>query len=159
MSRKTQDKRQLNPKSGSVKLTYVKSTVVKPTNVKPTNVKPTNVKPTNVKPTNVKPTNVKPTNVNSLRTVPFENGFHFYTDIGKYTGITAKSLSEFALKLQVIPKESVVFHFRRKDFQNWIKYTIKDAALTQRINNTKLDQTAEDLRKELIATVKAITNQ
>jgi hypothetical protein len=134
MSRKTQDKRQLNPKSGSVKLTYVKSTVVKPTNV-------------------------KPTNVNSLRTVPFENGFHFYTDIGKYTGITAKSLSEFALKLQVIPKESVVFHFRRKDFQNWIKYTIKDAALTQRINNTKLDQTAEDLRKELIATVKAITNQ
>jgi hypothetical protein len=134
MSRKTQDKRQLNPKSGSVKLTYVKSTVVKPTNV-------------------------KPTNVNSLRTVPFENGFHFYTDIGKYTGITAKSLSEFALKLQVIPKESVVFHFRRKDFQNWIKYTIKDAALTQRINNTNLDQTAEDLRKELIATVKAITNQ
>jgi len=144
MSRKTPDKRQLNPKPGSVKLTYVKPTVLKPTNVKPTIVKSTNV---------------NSTNVNPLRKVPFENGFHFYTDIGKHTGITATSLSEFALKLQVIPKESVVFHFRRKDFQNWIKYAIKDAALAQRINNLKLEQTAEDLRKELIATVKAITIQ
>ena len=138
MSRKTPDKRKLNAKPTSVKLTYVK---------------PTNVKPTIVKSSNVNPTNRKP-----LRTVPFENGFHFYTDIGKYTGITATSLSEFALKLQIIPKESVVFHFRRHDFQNWIKYTIKDAALAQRINNTKLSQTAEDLRKELVASVKASTN-
>ena len=138
MSRKTPDKRKLNAKPTSVKLTYVK---------------PTNVKPTIVKSTNVNPTKRKP-----LGTVPFENGFHFYTDIGKYTGITATSLSEFALKLQIIPKESVVFHFRRHDFQNWIKYTIKDAALAQRINNTKLSQTAEDLRKELVASVKASTN-
>jgi hypothetical protein len=138
MSRKTPDKRKLNAKPTSVKLTYVK---------------PTNVKPTIVKSNNVNPTNRKP-----LRTVPFENGFHFYTDIGNYTGITATSLSEFALKLQIIPKESVVFHFRRHDFQNWIKYTIKDAALAQRINNTKLSQTAEDLRKELVASVKASTN-
>jgi hypothetical protein len=138
MSRKTLVKRKSNAKPSSVKLTYVK---------------PTNVEPTIIKSTNVKPINVKPP-----RIVPFENGFHFYTDIGKYTGITATSLGEFALKLQVIPEESVVFHFRRKDFQNWIKYTIKDAALVQRMNNTKLDQTAEDLRKELVATVKASTN-
>ena len=129
MSRKTQVKRRLNAKPKSVKLTYVK-------------------------PTNVKPTNVKP-----LRTVPFENGFHFYTDIGKYTGITATSLSEFAFKLQVIPKESVTFHFQRKDFQNWVKYTIKDAALAQRINNIKREQNAEDLRKELVATIEARTSQ
>ena len=134
MSRKTQVKRRLNAKPKSVKLTYVK--------------------PTNVKPTNVKPTNVKP-----LRTVPFENGFHFYTDIGKYTGITATSLSELALKLQVIPKESITFHFQRKDFQNWVKYTIRDAALAQKIDNTKQEQNAEDLRKELVATIEARTNQ
>ena len=59
MSRKTPDKRKLNAKPTSVKLTYVK---------------PTNVKPTIVKSSNVNPTNRKP-----LRTVPFENGFHFYT--------------------------------------------------------------------------------
>jgi len=127
MSRKTQVKRQSSAKPKNVKLTYVK------------------------------PTNVKPTNVKSTMTVPFENGFHFYTDIGKYTGITATSLSEFALKLQVIPKESVMFHFQRKDFQNWIGYTIKDVVLAQRINSTKLEQTAEDLRKELVATIEART--
>ncbi len=129
MSRKTQVKRQIGAKPKRVKLTYVK-------------------------PTNVEPTNVKP-----LRTVPFENGFHFYTDIGKYTGITVTSLSEFALKLQVIPKESITFHFQRKDFQNWIKYTIKDAALAQRISNAKREQDAEDLRKELVATVEARASQ
>ena len=128
MSRETQFRRQLSAKPKSVKLTYVKPTDVKPTNAKP------------------------------LRTVPFENGFHFYTDIGKYTGITATSLSEFALKLQVIPEESVIFHFQRKDFQNWIKYTIKDAALAHRINNTKREQNAEDLRKEILRIVNARTN-
>ena len=135
MSRKNQAKRQLSAKPKSVKLTYVK--------------------PSNVKPTNTKPTNAKPTIVKALRIVPFENGFHFYTDIGKYTGITATSLSEFALKLRVIPEESVMFHFQRKDFQNWIKYTLKDAALTQRINNTKQEQNAEELRKELVATIES----
>jgi len=130
MSRKNQVKRQLSAKPNNVKLTYVKPTSIKPSNVKPNNVKP-------------------------LRTVPFENGFHFYTDIGKYTGITATSLSEFALKLQVIPTESVMFHFQRKDFQNWIKYTIKDAVLAQRIDNSKEEQNAERLRKELVATIEA----
>jgi hypothetical protein len=133
MSRKNQVKRQLSAKPNSVKLTYVKPTSIKPTNVKPNNVKP-------------------------LRTVPFENGFHFYTDIGKYTGITATSLSEFALKLQVIPTESVMFHFQRKDFQNWIKYTIKDTVLAQRIDNSKREQNAERLRKELVATIEARNN-
>ncbi len=96
---------------------------------------------------------VKSTSPKSLRTVPFENGFHFYTAIGNYTGITATSLSEFAAKLQTIPTESITFHFQRKDFQNWIKYTIKDAALAERINQTKAEQSAEALRKEILRTV------
>ncbi|MEX2737822.1 MAG: DUF5752 family protein [Candidatus Wukongarchaeota archaeon] len=111
-----------------------------------------------VKPNSVKLTYVKPINVKPEKRVPFENGFHFYTDIGKYTGITATSLSEFALKLQVIPTESVMFHFQRKDFQNWIKYTIKDAVLAQRIDNSKREQNAERLRKELVATIEARNN-
>jgi len=129
MSRKTQVKRQLSAKPKSVKLTHVK------------------------------PTKVKPTNVKTLRTVPFENGFHFYTDIGKYTGITATSLSEFAAKLKTIPTESITFHFQRKDFQKWIKYTIKDAALAERISRIKGEQSAEGLRKETLRTVEAILHQ
>jgi hypothetical protein len=109
-----------------------------------------------LKPTILKPTIVQPTIVKPLRTVPFENGFHFYTAIGKYTGITATNLSEFATKLQTIPIESITFHFQRKDFQKWVQYTIEDAALAERISGIKGAQSAEGLRKEILRTVEAV---
>jgi len=95
----------------------------------------------------------KPASVKPLATVPFENGFHFYTGIGNYTGITATNLSEFAAKLLIIPKESITFHFQRKDFQKWVEYTIKDAALAERISRANGEQSAENLRKEILKTV------
>jgi hypothetical protein len=101
----------------------------------------------------LKSTTLKPTIIRPLRTVPFENGFHFYTAIGNYTGITATNLSEFAAKLQTIPTESIAFHFQRKDFQNWIKYTLKDVALAERISRLREEQSAEGLRKEILRTV------
>jgi hypothetical protein len=104
----------------------------------------------------LKPTIVKSSIVKPLRTVPFESGFHFYTAIGNYTGITATNLSEFAAKLKTIPAESISFHFQRKDFQKWIQYTIKDAALAERISRTKGEQSAEGRRKEILSTVQAV---
>ena len=104
----------------------------------------------------LKPTIVKSSIVKPLRTVPFESGFHFYTAIGNYTGITATNLSEFAAKLKTIPAESISFHVQRKDFQKWIKYTIKDAALAERISRTKGEQSAEGRRKEILNTVEAV---
>ena len=98
---------------------------------------------------------VKPTIVKSLRTVPFESGFQFYTAIGSYTGITATNLNEFAAKLQIIPIESIAFHFQRKDFQHWIKDTIKDTELAEQMNGIKGGLSSEDLRKEILSTVKA----
>ncbi len=95
----------------------------------------------------------KPISAKPLATVSFENGFHFYTAIGNYTGITATNLSEFAAKLLIIPKESITFHSQRKDFQKWIEYTIKDATLAERINKVNGEQSAEDLRKEILSTV------
>ncbi|MHA2407635.1 MAG: DUF5752 family protein [Candidatus Ranarchaeia archaeon] len=109
-----------------------------------------------VKPTTAKPIIRKSTIVKPLRTVPFESGFHFYTANGSYTGITATNLSEFAAKLQIVPTESITFHFQRKDFQKWIKYAIKDAALAERINRTKREQSAEGLRKDILRTVEAV---
>jgi len=100
----------------------------------------------------------KPTGIKPLTTVSFENGFHFYTAIGNYTGITATNLSEFAAKLQLVPMESVTFHFQRKDFENWIRYTIKDVALAERIGRTKGEQYTEDLRKEILRTVETCTS-
>jgi len=99
---------------------------------------------------------LKSTIVKPLRTVPYESGFHFYTGIGNYTGITATNLNEFAAKLKTIPIESITFHFQRKDFQKWVQYTIKDAALTERISRIKGAQSAEDLRKEILRTVEAV---
>jgi len=104
----------------------------------------------------LKPTIVKPAIVKSLRTVPFESGFHFYTAIGNYTGITATNLSEFAAKIKIVPTESISFHFQRRDFQKWVHYTIQDAALAERINRIKGEQSAEGLRKETLRTVEAV---
>jgi hypothetical protein len=106
-----------------------------------------------------KQSTVRPISLKLLGTVSFEKGFHFYVSIGNYTGITATSLSEFTMKLQIIPAESIVFHFHRKDFQNWIKYTIGDAALAERISNIRQEQSAEDLRKEILKIVEARTAQ
>ena len=99
----------------------------------------------------------KPISVKPLVTVPFENGFHFYTALGSYTGITATNLNEFAAKLQVIPMESIIFHFQRKDFQQWMKDAIKDAELAKKMSRIKQGLRSEDLRKEILSTVKAYT--
>jgi hypothetical protein len=100
----------------------------------------------------------KPASVKPLTAVPFENGFHFYTAMGNYTGITATNLSEFAAKLQIIPIESITFHFQRKDFETWIKYSIKDVALAEKISRIKGEQSTEDLRKEILRTVETCTS-
>ncbi len=95
----------------------------------------------------------KPNNQNLLRTVPLENGFHFFTEIGKYTGITARSTVELAEKLQTIPIQSVTFHFQRKDFQKWVKNTIGDEELSMRIDQIMTQPSDEYLRKNLFKTV------
>ena len=92
-------------------------------------------------------------NLNLLNTVPFENGFHFYTELGKNTGITASSTIEFAEKLQIIPIQSVTFHFQRQDFQKWLKNTIGDEELAKRIDQINAWVHDENLRKELFKTV------
>ena len=100
----------------------------------------------------------KPASLKPLASVPFENGFHFYTTTGNYTGITATNLNEFAAKLQTIPIESIAFHFQRKDFENWVRYTIKNVALAERIGRTKVEQSTDDLRKEILRTVESCTS-
>ncbi len=91
-----------------------------------------------------------------LRTVTYEKGFHFYTGLGKYTGITATSLDEFVAKLQTVTVESVTFHFQRDDYQKWLVNTIGDEELAQKINDLKKWpswSSDENLRKELVKAV------
>jgi len=98
---------------------------------------------------------VKTNRAKSPTTVPFESGFRFYTTVGSYTGLTATNLSEFVAMLQTIPAESIAFHFQRKDFQHWIKDTLKDTELAGQMNTIKQESSSEDLRKEILTIVKA----
>ena len=95
----------------------------------------------------------KPKKPKLLNTVPYENGFHFYTGLGNYTGVTATSIVELAEKLQIIIVQSITFHFQRQDFQKWLKNTVGDEELAKKLDQIKPGLQDESLRKELFKTV------
>jgi hypothetical protein len=93
---------------------------------------------------------------NLLRVVPDAKGFHFYTRVGDYCGVSVHSLEEFADALQYVCSEAIVFHFERGDFQNWIRDVIGDAELAEVIDTIKMcarHLAAESCRKELVERV------
>jgi hypothetical protein len=93
---------------------------------------------------------------NPLRAVPDAKGFHFYTCVGEYCGVSVHSLEEFADALQYVCSEAIVFHFERGDFQHWIRDVIGDAELAHVIDNIKMCErhlAAESCRKEIVERV------
>ena len=88
-----------------------------------------------------------------LRTVPYENGFHFLTDIGKFSGETAINLISFLEELRTTEPSSVRFHFQRRDFQNWISQTLGDKELADRIDKTNANLSDENLKQLLLKTI------
>jgi hypothetical protein len=94
-----------------------------------------------------------------LRSVPEQEGFHFYLAIGEPTGKIAVSLADFVEKMKVVDVLSVNFHFSRKDFEKWIRGVIGDAELALRISRIRLGIQGEALRNEIIRVVKARLNE
>ncbi len=94
-----------------------------------------------------------------LRVLSPSESFYFYTAIGNNTGKSANSLSDFANKLETLDVQSVDFHFPRQDFEKWIRNTIADNELAQRIASIKRDMHGESLRGELIQIVKTRVNE
>ena len=91
---------------------------------------------------------------NLLNTVPFEKSFQFYIELGRNTGITASNTIEFAEKLQIVPIQSVTFHFQRQDFQRWFINVIGDEEIAKRIDQINVwTHDDEKLRKKLSETV------
>jgi hypothetical protein len=86
-----------------------------------------------------------------LRTVPREKAFYFYEGIGKPTGQVATSLTEFCNKINTIPSTCLVFHLKRKDFENWIRKTIRDPQLAKKIGN--ISPNDFDLKTKLYSAV------
>jgi len=87
-----------------------------------------------------------------LRTVGDKEVFYFYEAIGKPTGESARSLSDFFEKIKSVNSESLLFHLQRKDFQNWIEKTLGDSKLARGIGRMRPSHN-EDLRLKIRATV------
>jgi len=68
---------------------------------------------------------------------------------GFYTGETAMSLCAFLRDLGRIDVQSIRFHFERGDFQKWIRITIGDEELAQRIDKLDKQVSEETLQKQL----------
>ncbi|MCW4001191.1 MAG: DUF5752 family protein [Candidatus Bathyarchaeota archaeon] len=85
-----------------------------------------------------------------LRTVPFESGFHFRTEQGTYTGLTATSLQDFASKLNDVEDESVSYHYYRGDFQRWIEDTLGDKEFADSLCFIDRDISVSELKAELL---------
>lgn len=94
-----------------------------------------------------------------LSSVPYDKGFHFFTDVGCYTGETATSLLTFLKEIEAIDADSVKFHFQRQDFRKWIRDVIGDVELAERISQMKEGLSEEALRKEIAKTVDARLNE
>jgi hypothetical protein len=76
-----------------------------------------------------------------LGNIVFDKAFFFFEDIGKPTGDFAISLSDFCSKINSINPKSLAFHLKRGDFENWIRETIGDNELAQRIKKLKANKT------------------
>jgi len=86
-----------------------------------------------------------------LRTVRDEEAFYFYEALGKPTGESARSLSDFLGKIKSIKLESLLFHLQRKDFQNWINKTLGDSKLAIKLD--KIQPSRSDLRVKILVAV------
>lgn len=84
-----------------------------------------------------------------LRTLPQNEAFYFFEDINRYTGKSASSLAEFCEMTKAVDKKSIIFHFKRHDFEKWIKETLRDPKLAKRISNIKEPKTKERLRTQI----------
>jgi hypothetical protein len=89
-----------------------------------------------------------------LGKTPYAEGFHFNTAIGEYTQKTATSLAEFAEILKTIDERSIAFHFHRQDFQKWMKNTLGDSELADRIAKVDSKAGTENVRNSLVEIVK-----
>jgi len=77
-----------------------------------------------------------------LGTVSYERAFYFYDGVGKPNGEFAVSLSDFCSKINVISAESLAFHLKRQDFQNWISEVIGDVELAKRMDKIQVKDNA-----------------
>jgi len=89
-------------------------------------------------------------NSRTLRTLPREKSFYFFTSIGNYTGESAASLKEFMDKITEVNVKSLEFHFYRGDFEKWMAEVLEDKELAEQIGTfRKMSPIGENLKNGL----------
>lgn len=92
--------------------------------------------------------------IKSLKTVPREKAFYFFTSIGNYTGLSAFSLKEFMEKINEVNVKSLEFHLHRGDFEKWINEVLEDQELASEIRKLqKFNLAGENLRNQIYIAV------
>lgn len=89
---------------------------------------------------------------------PFPEGmeFLFETGIGRYTGLSAKSLKDFCELVKTVDVAALEFHVSRGDFENWITTVLDDTQLASeftRIRESTLR--GESLRNKIVSVTEA----
>ena len=94
-----------------------------------------------------------------LRTLPPDQSFLFFEDIGKYTGRLAANLDDFCENMKTIDIASVTFHFERGDYERWISETLHDAELARKLKRIKKSSSGEQLRNKILRSVRKRLNE
>ncbi len=90
------------------------------------------------------------TSSKTLRVLPRDKAFYFFTSIGNYTGESASSLEEFAKKILDVNVKSLEFHLYRNDFEKWIAQALEDNALASKVKQLReMKAIGMDLRDRL----------
>ena len=92
----------------------------------------------------------------TLQPAPHGREFHFYTEIGEYTGLSAKSLIDFRELLKAVDIKALEFHVSRGDFEKWITEVLNDTKLADEIARMRKSKlTGKSLRNEILDPVNA----
>ena len=89
-----------------------------------------------------------------LRTLPPDQNFLFFEDIGRYTGKLAANLDDFYKIIKTIDMKSLTFHYRRGDYERWIRESIHDIQLARRLESIKKTNSGEELRRKILQPVR-----
>ncbi len=76
--------------------------------------------------------------VRILRTVGNQEAFYFYEKVGRPTGESARNLSDFLEKVKSVKSDCLMFHYQRRDFQNWIGKVLGDSKLAEELGGISL---------------------
>ncbi len=101
-----------------------------------------------------KPALMKATASRLLRSVPKNEGMMLYKSPGEYTGRTVTGLADLADKLKAVDVRAVNYHFKRREFERWIRGTLGDEELARRFGRLNRELHGEKLRTEMLTLVR-----